>query len=65
MLCSLATNVGTKEIEAMGTLEKELGTHLLAYSCHDYAPAEISGDQIEKIKKLESEIGMVLVAVKK
>ena len=44
-------------------LEKELGTPLLAFSCRDLQPADLSEEQLDKIKALETRLGMSLVAV--
>ena len=64
MLCSLSTKLGSADLEAISALEKELGTPLLAFSCRsELKPAEVSGDQLAKIKALEGKLGLSLVAV--
>ena len=65
MLCSLSTKLGSKDLEAISALEKELGTPLIAFSCRsDLEPADVTGDQLAKIKALEGKLGLSLVAVK-
>ena len=44
MLCSLSTQLGSEDLKAITTLENELGTPLLAFSCQgELKPAEVSG----------------------
>jgi hypothetical protein len=64
MLCSLATKLDRKQLEEIGTLEKELGTPVLAFACHPAEPAVIAGDKIAKLEELERKLGVSLVAVK-
>jgi hypothetical protein len=65
MLCSLSTKLGSEDLMAINALEKELGTPLLAFSCRsDLKPADVSGDQLAKIKALEGKLGLSLVAVR-
>jgi hypothetical protein len=65
MLCSLSTKLGSDDLKAIMALENELGTPLLAFSCRsDLKPADVSGDQLAKIKALEGKLGLSLVAVK-
>ncbi len=65
MLCSLSNQLGSKDLEAMKALEQELGTPLLAFSCQgNIKPAEVTGDQLAKIKALEGKLGLSLVAVR-
>ncbi len=65
MLCSLSTKLGSEDLMAINALEKELGTPLLAFSCRsDLKPADVTGDQLAKIKALETKLGLSLVAVR-
>ncbi len=63
MLCSLATKVTDEAIAAINTLEKDLGKTLLAFQCHSLKPSELSEAELERIRKVESELGVSLVAV--
>jgi hypothetical protein len=64
MLCSLSTKLGSEDLKAIMALEKELGTPLLAFSCRtELKPADVSGEQLAKIKALEGKLGLSLVAV--
>ena len=63
MLYSFST-LDNANLEAIQTLEKELGQTLLSFSCHDIAPAVIDDDALSKIGALEKKLGVVLVAVK-
>jgi hypothetical protein len=65
MLCSLSTKLGSEDLMAISALENELGTPLLAFSCRaDLKPADVTGDQLAKIKALEGKLGLSLVAVR-
>ncbi len=63
MLCSLSTKLGQNELDEITRLEQELGHPLLAFSCYSTEPAQLTGDQLTKIKELESRLGISLVAV--
>ncbi len=62
MMCSLAS-LEPKNLKAIQSLEKELGKPLLAFSCHDVDAAELKDDQVARIRKLETELNVYLVAV--
>jgi len=64
MLCSLATKLDQAQLERIGTLEKDLGTPVLAFACHDAEPAAIGDEQVARIRQVESELGVSLVAIK-
>jgi hypothetical protein len=65
MLCSLSTKLGSEDLKAINALEKELGTPLIAFSCRaDLKPADVTNDQLGKIKALEGKLGLSLVAVR-
>ena len=63
MMCSLATKVTDDTIKAINALEEDLGKTLLAFQCHDLKPSELSEQELEKIRKIENELGVSLVAV--
>ncbi len=63
MMCSLATKVNEDTIKAINDLETELGKTLLAFQCHDLKPSELSARELEKIRQIENELGVSLVAV--
>ncbi len=63
MLCSLATKVNEDMIAAISTLEKDLGKTLLAFQCHDLKPSELSDAELQRIKEVETKLGISLVAV--
>jgi len=62
MMCSLAS-LEAKDLKAIQSLETELGKPLLAVSWHDVRAAALKDDQVAKIKKLEADLGVCLVAV--
>ena len=65
MLCSLSTQLASEDLKTINSLEKELGKPLLAFSCQEeLKPAEVTGDQLAKIKALEGKLGLSLVAVR-
>ncbi len=63
MLCSLS-KIESTSLEAIQSLENDLGKTLLAFSCHDINPAEVKDEELEQINALEKKLGIVLVAVK-
>lgn len=63
MLCSFS-NLDHNNLEAIQSLEKELGNRILSFSCHDIEPAVIDDEALAKIGELEKKLGVVLVAVK-
>lgn len=63
MLCSLS-KIESTSLEAIQSLENDLGKTLLAFSCHDLNPAEIKDEELKRINELEKKLGIVLVAVK-
>jgi sugar phosphate isomerase/epimerase len=64
MLCSLATKLDQGQIEEIESLAKDLGTPVLAFSCHQSDAAPIDDAQIGRLKDLESKLGVALVAVR-
>ena len=65
MLCSLSTKLGSEDLKAINTLESELGTPILAFSCRaDLNPADVSTEQLAKIQALENKLGLSLLAVR-
>ena len=62
MMCSLASLEG-KDLRAIQSLETELGKPLLAVVCHDVRTAALKDDQLAKIRKLEADLGVYLVAI--
>jgi len=62
MLCSLS-NLESKDVEMVKSLEKELDQTLLAFSCHKIEPALVDADKLAKIQALEKKLGISLIAV--
>lgn len=62
MLCSLS-NLNSQDLDQIRTMETEVGQPLLAFSCHDFSPATLSAEKLEKIQALEKKLGVALVAV--
>ena len=62
MLCSLS-NLETRDLDQIKSLEGELNQTLLAFSCHDSQPAVLDQDKLAKLQALEKELGIYLVAV--
>jgi len=63
MLCSLANGINDATLKTITDLEKDLGTTLLAFKCHDLKPSTLNAGQLEKIQKIEKALGVSLVAV--
>lgn len=64
MLCSLATKLDQGQMQEIESLEKDLGTPILAFACHQMDAAPIDVAQIDRIKELEGKLGVALVAVR-
>ncbi len=62
MICAYAGMEG-KKLEALQRAEKDMGRTLLAFSCQDVKPASLSEEQVGRIKTLEKELGIVVVAL--
>lgn len=63
MVCSLS-KLDEGKINAIKSAEQKIGKTILAFNCHDIAPAELSNDQIAQLNEVEKKLGVVLVAVK-
>ena len=63
MLCSLATKMTADTIKVINDLEKDLGKTLLAFQCHNLKPSELSARELQKIREIESRLGISIVAV--
>ena len=63
MLCSLS-KLESRGLDSIKKLEKEIQRPLLAFSCHDLKPAQLTDEELKKIQSLEKSLGLVLVAVK-
>ena len=64
MLCSLATKLDQGQIQEIESLAQDLGTPILAFSCHKTDAAPMDDAQIGRLQELESRLGVSLVAVK-
>ena len=63
MVFTFAT-VAEDKLEAIRTLEAEIGAPLLAMAQVDVAPARLDRERLARIEALEKELGVVLVAVR-
>lgn len=64
MLCSIATRLSEADLDEIASLEKDLGTTVLAFACHPLDAADLSDEQLARVKALEDKLGVALVAVK-
>ena len=62
MLCSLSS-LDEKDLGRIKSLEDELGSPLLAFSCHKARPAVLDGGRLAKLQALEQDLGVALVAL--
>lgn len=62
MLCSLS-RLDNEKIKSIESAEKTIGKTLLAFSCHDAAPAKLTEEEIAVIKDTEKKLGVALVAI--
>lgn len=64
MLCSIATKLDESDVHAIESLEKDLGTTVLAFACHRLDAADLSAEQLARVEELEHKLGVALVAVR-
>ena len=64
MLCSLATKLSESDLGDIGSLEKDLGANVLAFTCHPLDAADLSPEKLARVKALEDKLDVALVAVK-
>ena len=62
MVCTLS-NLNGKQLREIRNLENELGRPLLAFSCFELQPAQLDADSVQRIQRLERELGVALLAV--
>ncbi|NTV97947.1 MAG: hypothetical protein HGA70_02120 [Chlorobiaceae bacterium] len=63
MLSSLS-KLTLVQLEAVKSLEMELGKTLLPYSSYDVVADDLTEAELEKVHELEKRLGTALVAVK-
>lgn len=63
MICSLS-KLDEKKLTDVQAMEQKMGRPLLAYSCHDILPAELTEQELSQLSDLEKKLGIYLVAVK-
>lgn len=63
MLCNLS-KLDDAKLQEIKNVEQKVGKTLLAYSCYNVAPADLSRDEMSLITEAEKKLGVVLVAVK-
>ena len=63
MLYPIAS-LDAEEISAIQALEKELGSPIVALSEVDAGNANLSGENLKKLQRLEEELDLVLLAVR-
>lgn len=64
MLYPIAT-LETDTLSAIQDLEQELGSPVVALAEVDVTSAELGAEKLKKLRALEDELGLVLVAVRK
>lgn len=63
MLCNV-TRLDDAKVQQIKAVEQKVGKTLLAYSCYNVSPADLSKDELAQISEAEQNLGVVLVAVK-
>ena len=61
MMCSLAS-LSPEKLQTIHCMEKKLGESLLAYACGDLEPAPLEEEDMNMLRRLESEMGPSLAA---
>jgi hypothetical protein len=63
MMCGLS-QLDSKKLETIKSMEQTMGKTLLAYTCHDLKPAALNEKELHEMQEMEKKLGVVLVAVK-
>lgn len=63
MLCDLSS-LNKEKLEAIQSVEHKMGKTLLAYTCHEVAPAQLNEEELNQLKEAEKRLGIFLVAVR-
>lgn len=63
MMCGLS-KVDEGKLQDIQSMEKKLGKPILAFTCHDISPAELTNEELSRISEMEKKLGIYLVAVK-
>ncbi len=63
MICNLS-RLDEAKIDAVRAVESKIGKTLLAFSCSDISPADLSAEELNQIREMENKLGLVLIAVK-
>ena len=63
MMCNLS-QLDSGKLNEVKSAEQKIGKTLLAYSCYDVKPAELSDRELDELKNVEKKLGILLVAVK-
>jgi hypothetical protein len=64
MLYSLASKVDASALQAITALERQLRRPILALSGCDVRPAELTEEELSRVRELEGKLGLYLVVVK-
>jgi hypothetical protein len=63
MISVLPSHLDDNQLSAIQNLEKELGTSLYAYNTVDVSPAGLSETELDKVKELEDQLHIHLLAI--
>jgi hypothetical protein len=63
MMCSLSA-LDQNKINAIKEMEQKIGKTVLAFSCREIEPAELTREELALIADTEKQLGLLLIAVK-
>ncbi|MFP4479952.1 MAG: hypothetical protein ACLFOA_03695 [Desulfohalobiaceae bacterium] len=63
MFCAISPKMSEQDLSAIQSLEQELGRPVLALSCQQTPPAQLTAEQVLKLQEMENRLGMTLLAV--
>lgn len=63
MLCAISPKLTEQHLSALQNLEQELDRPVLALSCQQAPPAQLTAEQVQKLQEMEKKLGMTLLAV--
>jgi hypothetical protein len=63
MLCASSPKLTEQDLCALQSLEQELNRPVLALSCRQTAPAQLTQEQLQKLQEMKNRLGMTLLAV--
>ncbi|MFP4392688.1 MAG: hypothetical protein ACOC3Y_02260 [Desulfohalobiaceae bacterium] len=63
MFCAISPKMSEQDLSAIQSLEQELDRPVLALTCQQTPPAQLTAEQVQKLQEMENKLGITLLAV--